>query len=345
MPLQLHGWQERVQLLSGTALVLVTGPVVGAVVGSTVLWEAIDRGFKGGLVESNHELSGLLMGQIVPWFDRLTKPINKRFVKHEDDAFVVNASIYFGFGLPALLYAFAQLTLAAESTAACIGLWFAYHVLRIGPYFMNFAYVYTLCHKEGHAAAARNGLFAAPLDKYGPLRYLFNWWVGLYYGVMPASFAVGHSINHHKYNNGPADVVSTSDKPRDEWLALVCYVPRFLLYACNVSTTLQFIKEGKYKVAFDTVLGTLYFFGFVGLVAWKMGLTFAAAYLIYPFLEQTLMLSGINWSWHAFIDPDDVENEYVQVCATGGKPRLPIFFVIFPLPALHLLVTYAPSRQ
>ena len=42
----------------------------------------------------------------------------------------------------------------------------AYNVLRIGPYFMNFAYVYTLCHKEGHSqlglfkkeyAAARPG--------------------------------------------------------------------------------------------------------------------------------------------------------------------------------------------
>ena len=33
----------------------------------------------------------------------------------------------------------------------------AYHVLRIGPYFMNFAYVYTLCHKEGHSFT---GLYA-----------------------------------------------------------------------------------------------------------------------------------------------------------------------------------------
>lgn len=31
-----------------------------------------------------------------------------------------------------------------------LALCYAYHVVRIGPYFMNFAYVYTLCHKEGH---------------------------------------------------------------------------------------------------------------------------------------------------------------------------------------------------
>ena len=28
---------------------------------------------------------------------------------------------------------------------------------------------------------------------------------------------MGHSINHHKYNNGPADVLSTCDRPRDDW--------------------------------------------------------------------------------------------------------------------------------
>jgi hypothetical protein len=37
----------------------------------------------------------------------------------------------------------------------------AYNVLRIGPYFMNFAYVYTLCHKEGHSQL---GLFAKVLS-------------------------------------------------------------------------------------------------------------------------------------------------------------------------------------
>ena len=31
------------------------------------------------------------------------------------------------------------------------------------------------------------------------------------------------------------------------------------------------------------------------------------------------MLSGINWVWHAFLDPDDVENEYVaSISILGG---------------------------
>ena len=72
--LQLQGLTERVSLVCGAVLVLLTGPPVGAVVGSTVLWEAIDRGFAGGLVESGKELSGLIFARLIPLLERLTKP-------------------------------------------------------------------------------------------------------------------------------------------------------------------------------------------------------------------------------------------------------------------------------
>jgi hypothetical protein len=84
-----------------------------------------------------------------------------------------------------------------------------------------------------------------------------------------------------------------------------------MLYACNVSTTIQFVREGKYLVALKVVLGTLYYFIFVATIARLYGGIFAFAYLAYPFFEQCLMLSGVNWVWHAFLDPANVENEYV----------------------------------
>ena len=339
---------EWVSLFVGFILVALIGPPVGAVVGSCVLWEACDRGFAGGFVESGQELSGFIFARLIPLIERITTPyalpiiikmhlprsphshkkktfscsqrrLNKRLVKHEDDAFLVNATIWFCLGLPLLLTTFGYYHLQATSLTAQLTLCWLYHVIRMGPMFMNFAYVYSLCHKEGHAAAAGHGLWRPPFDRHGPFRYLFNWWVGLYYGVLPATFAIGHSINHHKYNNGPADVVSTADKPRDEWLNLIAYVPRFALYACNISTTWQFIKERKYGVALNTALGSAYYFAWCYLVGKYYGGFFAFAYLVYPFLEQTLMLSGINWVWHAFLDPNDVENEYVQsITILGG---------------------------
>jgi hypothetical protein len=319
MGVTFHDGYERASYLTGALILGLVGPPVALIVGTTVVWEAIDRGFKGGLVESNNELSGVVMGRIVPWITRITAPFNRRLVKHEADAFVVNFALYACVGLPLLLRTFGNLHLAAQSTGAAIGLCWLYHVIRLGPMFMNFAYVYSICHKEGHAAAARTGLFAKPFDRRGPFRYVFNWWVGLYFGILPSSFAVGHSINHHKYNNGPGDVISVADRPRDEWRWLVAYIPRFMAYATNVSTVRQFLREGKAGVAAQTAAGTAYYLAWLALVANVYGWPFACGYILYPFLEQSLMLSGINWVWHAFLDPEDVENEYVaSITILGG---------------------------
>lgn len=132
---------ERVSLYVGALTLCLIGPPIGLVVGSSVVWEAIDRGFKGGLVESNNELTGLLFGRMIPWFDRLTKPINSRLVKNEEDAFMVNFAVLMSVGMPLLLLAFGRLHGTCESTTAALCLCYVYHVLRIGPFFMNFAYV------------------------------------------------------------------------------------------------------------------------------------------------------------------------------------------------------------
>ena len=178
-PFKFLGMRERIEFLVGSILALLTVPPVAAVIGSTVLWEAIDRGFKGGLVESNNELTGLIFGRIVPWITRVTAPFNKRLVKNPDDSFLPNAAVFFVFGLPLLLTSFGRWHHAYEGQLGTqLALCWAYHVMRIGPFFMNFAYVYVLCHKEGHAAAARTGLSAPPRDRTGPLRPSFTWWVG-----------------------------------------------------------------------------------------------------------------------------------------------------------------------
>jgi len=46
-------------------------------------------------------------------------------------------------------------------------------------------------------------------------------------------------------------------------------------------------------------------------VARCFGRTFATWYIIYPLMEQVMLLMMANWSWHAFIDPTDPTNENV----------------------------------
>ena len=129
-PFNLYDWREWLMLLSGIATLLVTGPPVAIVIFLTVVWEAIDRGFKGGFVESGNELSGLLMGKFIPWFDRLTAPFNRRFVKKPDDAFLVNVAWYYGLGMPLMLRTAGNLHLAGDYSPYLICL--VYPVLRMG---------------------------------------------------------------------------------------------------------------------------------------------------------------------------------------------------------------------
>ena len=174
---------DTVAFLAGLIEVLFVIPGTIVVVGLTVLWDALDRGFMGKPGD------GVVMS-IARFVNRTTAPLWKSLVKHPEDAYLINLIICLGIVVPILFGASLYYTLHyGFSLPLCL----AYHVIRLGPYFMNFAYCYTLCHKEGHS---RTGLFAPILHPV--FKNVFNWWIGLFYGVMPASFAFGHSINHHK---------------------------------------------------------------------------------------------------------------------------------------------------
>jgi hypothetical protein len=139
----------------------------------------------------------------------------------------------------------------------------------------------------------------------------FNWWAGLFYGIPPATFAYGHTINHHRYNNGPKDVISTSDKPRDNLFFFFSYIPRQALYAVNISTMLQFLNERNWKIVWRMVVASAYYLGWCLLWA-RYSWLFFAGYVAYPLVENVVLLACVNWCWHAFINPDDPEDGYVN---------------------------------
>jgi hypothetical protein len=301
--LGLIGFKEHLSFVGGVAILSLTLPFVLPVVACSMLWEALDRGFDGGFVGGGKELSGVLMSSIVPWFNRVTHNFNSRFVKHPADSFIINCILCEGVFIPvAFSLCFWRTSSSGFSPLLC----FAYHVIRIGPYFMQFAYYYTLCHKEGHT---HTGFFVSPYNDSWLARNVFNWWISLFFGVMPAAFAFGHSLNHHKYNNGPLDVVSTGDKPRDSWINFIAYVPRWALYSLNISSIYQFLVEKNFTVARRMLVGCLYWWSFFALVT-VFHPTFAVGYVLYPFFENVVLLACVNWSWHAFNDPESTGKEH-----------------------------------
>jgi hypothetical protein len=300
---------EWANFVAGVLLLALAGPPIGIVVFAAMVWEAIDRGFSGGFVDSGKELTGFIFARAIPWLREATHKFNSQFVKRSDDAYMMNCIFAYGVLVPAMFFACAYNAYHSETKMTSLWVLFLYHLIRIGPYFMNFAYVYTLCHKEGHSYA---GLFSKGYNDSILLRNVFNYWIGMFYGVLPATFAYGHSINHHRYNNGPLDVISTADKPRDNFFNWVCYLPRYVLYAVNISTIHQFASEKNWKIVFKVFLGSVYFLVWVYLVGTIIGWHFAIAYVSFPFFEACLLLAAVNWSWHAFLDPANPANEYVQ---------------------------------
>jgi len=262
-------------------------PPVGVIVGSTVIWDAIDP----------------ITMRFAKWFNRVTAEFNGRFTRHPKDGFLINALLLYGVLIPGLFFLNLYWTMEHGFSFRRA---YIYHVLRIGPYFMNFAYVYTLCHKEGHSTT---GQFKEPMNAI--LRNGFNWWCGLFYGVMPSSFAYGHTRNHHRYTNSPRDVVTTGDRPRDSFRNFVRYIPRFGSYAVNISTVLEFWQDRNYPYMARMLWGSMVYWGFMYAV-YLQHPTFALVYVLYPLLENTFILSAINWCWHSFIDPEDPDNDYAM---------------------------------
>lgn len=297
---------EWASFITGCVLLAMIGPPVGIVVLTAMVWEALDRGFDGGFVDSGKELTGFIFARFIPWLERCTKQFNSQFVKRPDDAYMMNCIVGYGVLVPILFFCCAWHT---YENGMNYWLVYVYHVVRIGPFFMNFAYVYTLCHKEGHTFS---GLYAKKYNEYTILRNVFNWWIGMFYGVLPATFAYGHSINHHKYNNAREDVITTSDKPRDNFANWVAYLPRYFLYAVNISTIHAFIKENNWKIVNKVFWGSVWFFVWVSIWAGLISPSFAITYVAFPFFEAGVLLAAVNWSWHAFIDPAEPSNEYVQ---------------------------------
>ena len=125
---KLYGVSEWASMAAGWLIILTTGVPIGLIVGTTIVWEAADRGFRGGLVESNEELSGLLFASVIPWLQKLIEPVTKRCVRNPEDSFIVLTTLYFALGLPLMLGLFGHLHTTCESTIMAVALCYVYHV-------------------------------------------------------------------------------------------------------------------------------------------------------------------------------------------------------------------------
>jgi len=236
----------------------------------------------------------------------------KKYTHHPKDGFIVTTTIWLGLVLPT--YFCWEAYTQYQSIQAGEGfLWWRaalYNIIRIGPQYRHFMFVYVLCHKEAHSYGK---LFAEPYNTTLGLKYVYNYFIGFFHGVLPGPFTESHIYNHHKYDNDKDDVYSTGAYPRDSFIEFLRYVYIWFLYALNISSILKFYQEQRMERVLRSIGGTLYYCGGVLLVYHCVGsFYFVVFYILYPMIEGNILLAAVNYTWHAFIDPQDHDNDYVN---------------------------------
>jgi len=113
------------------------------------------------------------------------------------------------------------------------------------------------------------------------------------------------------------------DVDRTKFSSYILYLPRFFLYWTGWSPLVLFMKRQEYAFAKDLFFGMAYYYG-VGAVIWfGVGWSFCLAFFVYPLFEAIAFLGAIAYLWHAFIQPDDPENQYINsVTILNGKDNV-----------------------
>ena len=283
---------EGVKLLLGLLILVPFGPFVAWQIFWCTLWEFADKKLIGGI-------------GLVQRFSEKVGPTFSGMMRHPADGFVVLLLLWLGVVMPcAFFYELRRSMTEGFSIVRCL----AFNLLRIGPMYANFMWVYVMCHKEAHCLGG--SLFKRGVcDKL--FSRAFNHWVGIFHGVVPGVFTISHLYNHHRYDNDENDVYSTAFRRRDSFKSWLKYLPEWMAYAVNLSSFISFVKLGEYWKAATTVLSTLYYVAFCLAVA-HFSPMFCMWYLLYPLIEGNILLAIVNYTWHAFIEPSDPGNDYVN---------------------------------
>lgn len=144
--------------------------------------------------------------------------------------------------------------------------------------------------------------------KYRWLNKWIPWVIGPFMGQSPETYYVHHITMHHAEGNLPRDLSSTMPYQRDSFIDWFKYFCRFFFGIIFEMTAYQARKK-RWPVLRKMLIGELSFY------ALCVGMSFvslqgALIVLIIPFVTiRVLMMIG-NWGQHAFVDPEEPDNDY-----------------------------------
>lgn len=271
-------------------------PWQAALVAVTVVWLGAWR-----LLERLPPVAGLIRGA-----HAVRDALARRVLVDPQDAPYLSTVFGLGLLVPA------RLALSLGYQVAVVGVlqgqpvsWpavFLFHVLWMGPNHPFFGHATTLMHHHGH-----QGRIFQP--RYKLLDIFLVYVLGTLYGHVPESFAVGHVRNHHRYDNGPEDVLTTMHLDRSRFVSWLRYRTQFLLYWSGASVVDFFFRRGQGNHARRQLRGMVFYYG-LGLLLLVLHPGPTVAYYLLPQIMVMNFLSAINFMWHGFIDPADPVDPY-----------------------------------
>ncbi len=153
---------------------------------------------------------------------------------------------------------------------------------------------------------------------YGIMNYYLPWFIGLFFGQTPETYASHHLGMHHRENNLEEDLSSTMHYQRDNLWDFTKYFSNFFFY--SVIPLIAYFKARKQnKLVRKVIRGELFF------VLMCIGLCFVnwpatVMVFILPFVLSRLIMMMGNWAQHSFVDPEDPGNLYTNSITCINTP-------------------------
>ncbi|MET0385884.1 MAG: fatty acid desaturase [Polyangiales bacterium] len=147
------------------------------------------------------------------------------------------------------------------------------------------------------------------------LGFYIPWVLGPFNGQTPGTYFAHHIGMHHAEENLLDDLSTTMPFQRDRFGHFLRYWGRFFLFG-PIELPIYHGKKGKQHYVRMTIVGELAFYAWVvalgALAGWAPTLT---VFVVPVVLARFLMMAG-NWAQHAFIDPADPANPYLNSIVT-----------------------------
>ena len=170
----------------------------------------------------------------------------------------------------------------------------------------------------------------------GFLQHWVIWIVCPFFGHTPETYFAHHMGMHHVENNMSEDASSTLHYQRDSLLGFIHYVLRFLFLGFR-DTFLYFFSRNRKKFYMRLTTGEISFYIFCGLMSYYNGFVTLLVFII-PFVFARIVMMLGNWAQHAFVDPNNPEENtincintpYNKTCWNDGY-----HYIHHERPALH----------